>query len=61
MFVEGQRYLRRDAGRCSTGREIADPAIDHAEERSDGGLVRGDAIEITDVDGPPLVRMLADF
>ena len=41
--------------------KVVDVAIDDAEQSGDGGLVRGDRIEITDVDGPPLVRMVADF
>ena len=42
-------------------REVADVAVDDAEQREDGGLVGGDRVEIADVDGPPLVRMVADF
>ena len=34
--------------------QVADVAIDHAEESEDGGLVGGDAVEIADVD---LLRM----
>jgi hypothetical protein len=36
--------VRKDAGHR---RRVADVAVDHAEEREDGGLVGGDALEIT--------------
>ena len=42
-------------------REITNVPVDHAEQRADGFLVCRDAVEIADVDGPPLVRMVADF
>jgi hypothetical protein len=39
----------RGVARGNTGhrRKIADVAVDHAEERTDGGLVGGDAVEVT--------------
>ena len=42
-------------------REVADVPVDHAEQRDDGRLVGRDRVEIADVDGPPLVKMVADF
>ena len=50
--------VREDAGHR---REVADVTVDDAEEPDDRFLVRRDRIEIADVDGPPLVRMVADF
>ena len=48
---------REHAGR----RQVADVPVDDTEKRTDGRLIGGDRIEIADVDGPPLVRMVADF
>ena len=39
----GRRVVREDARH---GRQVADVAIDDAEERKDGGLVRGDRVEV---------------
>ena len=52
------RIVRKHAGHR---RQIADIQADHPEQRRDSGLVRGDRIEIADVDGPPLVRIVADL
>ena len=52
------RIVRKHAGHR---RKVADIAVHHTKERTDGFLVGRYRIEITDVDGPPLVRMLADF
>jgi hypothetical protein len=41
-------------------RQVSYVAVHDAEKRGDGGLVGGDAVEVADVDGPPLVRMIAD-
>jgi hypothetical protein len=42
-------------------REIADVAADDPEESGNRSLVGCDTVDVADVDGPPLVRMVADF
>jgi hypothetical protein len=39
----GSRVVRKNARHR---RKVADVTIDHAEERDDGGLVGGDAVEV---------------
>ena len=51
------RIIRKHAGHR---RQIADVSVDDPEQRDDGGLIGGDRVEVADVDGPPLVRMVAD-
>lgn len=52
------RIVRKHTGHR---RQIANIAVHVPEQAGDRRLVGCDRIEITDVDGPPLVRIVADF
>ena len=55
---DGCFVIREDARHAW---QVACAILRYAEKTPDSVLVLGYAVEIADVDGPPLVRMVADF